>query len=215
MELITPMTLEIYIAYVVTATVVLVIPGPTILLVISQAITHGRKATLPLAAGVAFGDFTAMTLSLLGLGAIMAASATLFSVLKWIGALYLVYLGITHWRRPAMPSDKAPTAPMVHRNGKLFGRAYVVTALNPKGIVFFVAFLPQFVVPGPPALPQFALLGGTFLVLATVNVILYALFAGQLRTTLNSPGVRRWFDRCGGTALIGAGIITAATQRAA
>jgi threonine/homoserine/homoserine lactone efflux protein len=88
------MILETWIAYVIAASIVLVIPGPTIILVTSQAIAHGRWAVLPLAAGVTVGDFTAMTLSLLGLGAILAASAALFSFLKWVGAIYLVFLGV-------------------------------------------------------------------------------------------------------------------------
>lgn len=206
------MTVEMYLAYVITALVVLVIPGPTILLVVSQAITHGRQTTMPLVAGVALGDFTAMTLSLLGLGALLAASAALFTTLKWIGALYLIYLGLSHWRgRSGNTTD--PNKSLDISQQTLLRSAYVVTALNPKGIVFFVAFLPQFVVPGAPALPQFVILGATFLVLAALNAMLYALFAGQLRASLKNATVRRWFDRCGGTALISAGIITAAMQR--
>ena len=92
------MGLEIYITYVFFFSLILIVPGPTIILVVSQAGTHGRKSVVPLAAGVVFGDFTAMTLSLLGLGAIMSASATLFTLFKWIGALYLFYLGINLWR---------------------------------------------------------------------------------------------------------------------
>ncbi len=92
------MSLEMWIAFVIAAMIVLVIPGPTILLVISQSISHGRRAVVPLVTGVTLGDFTAMTLSLLGLGAILAASATLFSVLKFIGAVYLICLGIKLWR---------------------------------------------------------------------------------------------------------------------
>ena len=88
------MSLEVWITYILATTLILVIPGPTIILVISQAVTHGRKSVTPLVAGVVFGDFTAMTLSLLGLGAIMTASAALFSVFKWIGAFYLLYLGL-------------------------------------------------------------------------------------------------------------------------
>ena len=88
------MSLETYGAFVIAAMIVLVIPGPTIILVISQSAGHGRRALLPLAAGVTLGDFTAMTLSILGLGAVLAASAALFSILKWIGAVYLIFLGI-------------------------------------------------------------------------------------------------------------------------
>jgi homoserine/homoserine lactone efflux protein len=208
------MSFDIYIAYVLATILVLVIPGPTIILVVSQAVTHGRKSVVPLAAGVVFGDFTAMTFSLLGLGAIMSASATLFILFKWVGALYLLYLGINLWR----------TNPKSHsiQNGKkdistrsLFKSSFIVTALNPKGIAFFVAFLPQFISPNKPVFSQLLLLGGTFLFLALVNATLYALFASQLRDAISKIRVRKWLNRCGGTALIGAGIITAGMQQSA
>ncbi len=208
------MSLEIYITYLFATTLILVIPGPTIILVVSQAVTHGRKSVVPLTAGVVFGDFTAMTLSFLGLGAIMSASATLFSFFKWIGALYLLYLGINLWR--ANPKSNS-----IH-NGKedisprsLLKSSFIVTALNPKGIAFFVAFLPQFISPNEPVFSQLLLLGGTFLFLALVNAALYALFASQLREAIRKTSVRKWFNRCGGTALIGAGIITAGMRRSA
>ena len=89
---------EIWIPFALATTLILIIPGPTIILVISQAVTHGRKSVVPLVAGVILGDFTAMTLSLLGLGALLSASAALFSAFKWIGAIYLIYLGIKLWK---------------------------------------------------------------------------------------------------------------------
>ena len=208
------MSLNVWIAYIFTTTVILIIPGPTIILVISQAVTHGRKSVVPLATGVVLGDFTAMTLSLLGLGAIMTASAALFSLFKWIGAIYLVYLGVKLWRAnpnsSSIQHEKADASPR-----SLFKSSYIVTALNPKSIAFFVAFLPQFISPHSPAFSQILILGGTFLFLALVNAALYALFAGQLRETIKKTRVRKWFNRCGGTALIGAGIITAGMQRSA
>jgi len=208
------MSLEIYITYVFATTIILVIPGPTIILVVSQAVTHGRKSVVPLTAGVVFGDFTAMTLSLLGLGAIMSASATLFTLFKWIGALYLIYLGINMWRaNPKSGSIK------IEKKGistlSYFKSSFIVTALNPKSIAFFVAFLPQFISPNEPVFSQLLLLGGTFLLLALVNAALYSLFASQLRETIRKTSVRKWFNRCGGTALIGAGIFTAGMQQSA
>jgi len=207
-------SLEIWVAFVLAATIVLVIPGPTIILVISQAIAHGRRAVFPLVAGVTLGDFTAMTLSLLGLGAILAASAALFSVLKWIGAVYLIYLGINLWRSNPEKHEISFTATRT-ANRSLFKRAFIVTALNPKSIAFFVAFLPQFISRQSETFPQFLVLGATFLFLAALNATLYAVFAGQLRDTLQNSKVRRWFNRCGGSALIGAGFVTATLQRSA
>lgn len=202
------MNFESFIPFVLATTLILIIPGPTIILVISQAVNHGRRSVMPLVAGVLMGDLTAMTLSLLGLGAIMAASATLFSIFKWIGAVYLVYLGIKLWRAN-------PTAgPMQEQSANVSGRSlfrssFIVTALNPKSIAFFVAFLPQFIDPQISTQFQLTLLGGTFLVLATLNALMYALFAGQLREHMQNSKVRKCFNRCGGGALVGAGLITA------
>ena len=206
------MSLEILIAFAIAATIVVVIPGPTILLVISQAIAHGRRAVIPLVSGVVLGDFTAMTLSLLGLGALLAASAALFSVLKLIGAFYLIYLGLKLWRSNP-EKDEVSFVVDEASSRSLFKSAFVVTALNPKGIVFFVAFLPQFINPRNQTAPQLIILGVTFLLLAAINATLYAVFAGHLRDTMASSRVRRWFNRCGGSVLIGAGLFTAAIQR--
>jgi threonine/homoserine/homoserine lactone efflux protein len=206
------MPIEIWMTYIVAAEIILAIPGPTIILVVSQAITHGRRSVVPLVAGVTCGDATAMILSLLGLGTIMSASGTLFALTKWVGAAYLVYLGFITWRRTPADADWDGTQ-LSGVNAALFKRAYVVTALNPKSIAFFVAFLPQFVDPRGDHLMQLFILGATFLVLALFNAALYALFAGALRDTLRRPQVRRWFNRCGGGALIGAGVLTAAMQR--
>lgn len=206
------MSLESFIPFVLATILILIIPGPTIILVISQAVTHGRKSVVPLVVGVLLGDFTAMICSLLGLGAILSASAFLFSVFKWVGAIYLLYLGIQMWRsKPQKHSDTGSG----HKSSaiSLLRRSFIVTALNPKSIAFFVAFLPQFMDPLKPVLPQMTLLGGTFLFLAVCNAALYAIFAGQLREQIRKERVRKWFNRCGGGALIGAGIITAGLQR--
>ncbi len=206
------MGLDIWIPYVLASTLILVIPGPTIILVISQAVTHGRKSVVPLAVGVLFGDFTAMTFSLAGLGAVMAASAVLFTVFKWVGAIYLIYLGVKLWRSPVEGSSISRPGDSMSA-GALFRSSYIVTALNPKGIAFFVAFLPQFIKPAEPLFNQLLILGGTFLFLAIVNAVVYAIFASQLREAMKNRNVSKWLNRGGGTALIGAGILTAGLRR--
>ena len=201
------MVVETWLAFVAATVVMLAIPGPTILLVIGQSLGAGRRAALPLVAGVALGDLTAITLSLAGLGALLAASATLFIVLKFAGAAYLVWLGVKLWRAPV---EAAATAPVSAR--RAMRDAYVVTALNPKGIAFFVAFVPLFVDAGSPFLPQAAVLVATFVGLAAVNAAIYALLAARLSGAVRRPGVRRAFNRCGGTVLVGAGLATAAMR---
>jgi homoserine/homoserine lactone efflux protein len=205
-------TLELYAAYLVATAVVLILPGPTIMLVVSYALTEGRRSAWPTVLGVAAGDLVALTCSLAGLGAVLSTSATLFVVLKWAGAAYLVWLGIRMWRSEIRIGEgQAAMRPRAAL--PMAGHAFVVTALNPKGILFFIAFLPQFVSPAAPIAPQLVLLGGTFLVLAIVNAALYALLAGSVRDAVQRPGVMRAVQLLGGSVLIGAGILTATLRR--
>ncbi|WP_027283158.1 LysE family translocator [Rubritepida flocculans] len=203
------MSLETWIAFLLASAAMLVIPGPTILLVIGQSLGAGRGRALPLVAGVALGDLTAMSLSLAGLGALLAASATAFTVLKWAGAAYLVWLGVRLWRAPV---EAAAAPPLIAR--RALRDAYVVTALNPKSIAFFVAFVPQFVSPAAPFAPQALVLVASFVTLAALNALAYALLAGRLSGAVARPALRRGVNRLGGGVLIGAGLATAAMRRA-
>jgi threonine/homoserine/homoserine lactone efflux protein len=210
------MTFEHWLAFAAASAVLLAIPGPTILLVITHALAHGRRVARASVAGVALGDFTAMTASMLGLGALLATSAALFTALKWIGAAYLVWLGIKLWRAPvaAMPEGTIePEAAVSAR--RIFLPTYAVTALNPKSIVFFVAFLPQFLDPAAPLLPQMLVFEATFLVLATINAGFYAALAFAARRAVTRPGLRRAVNRTGGAAMIGAGLLALGWKRAA
>lgn len=206
------MPLESWLAFLAASAVLLAIPGPTILLVISYALGHGRKAATSTVAGVALGDFTAMTASMLGLGAVLAASAALFAGLKWLGAVYLIYLGIKLWRAPVAMQNSA-AAPAEERPGRIFLHTYVVTALNPKSIIFFVAFLPQFLDPARPLLQQMVICEVTFLLLATLNATLYGLLASMARHSIRRPGVQRTVNRVGGSLMIGAGALAAGWRR--
>jgi len=206
------MSFEHWLAFVAASAVLLAIPGPTVLLVISYALGHGRKAAAATVAGVALGDFTAMTASMLGLGALLAASALLFTALKWIGAAYLIYLGVKLWRAPVSAGDQVQ-AVKDEPSSKIFLNAYAVTALNPKGIVFFVAFLPQFLDTSRSIVPQMAIFMATFLVMATVNVLTYATLAQMARKQIARPSIQRAINRIGGGFLIGAGVLTVAWKR--
>ena len=207
------MSFEHWLAFAAASAVILAIPGPTILLVISYALSHGRKSAGATVAGVALGDFTAMTASMLGHGALLAASAALFTVLKWVGGAYLIYLGIKLWRAPVAEQADAQTNEA--RPLRIFLHAYAVTALNPKSIVFFVAFLPQFLISSEPLLPQMVLFEVTFLVLATINAASYALIAAGARRTIRKPSVQRIVNRTGGGLLVGAGVLAAGWRKAA
>ncbi|CAN7375313.1 LysE family translocator [Rhizobium sp. LjRoot258] len=210
------MSLEAWFAFAAASAIMLAIPGPTILLVVSYALGHGRKTALATVTGVALGDFTAMTASLFGLGAVLAASATLFTVLKWVGGAYLIWLGIKLWRAPVISEPMADNDNLPEKKSlKVFLHAYVVTALNPKSIVFFVAFVPQFLNPAQPFFGQMLIMEATFLVLATINASTYALAANAARGLIRKASVQRAVNRTGGTLLIAAGAVTAGYRRIA
>jgi threonine/homoserine/homoserine lactone efflux protein len=207
------MPLDIWLAFVAASMVLLLIPGPTVLLVLSYALSKGRPVAVASVGGVALGDLIAMSASLAGLGALVMTSATLFMALKWVGAGYLIWLGLKLWRSAPsggladikMDKDVTP--------GSVFTHAAIVTALNPKGIAFFIAFVPQFLHPGAPLLPQFAILIITFVGLAAGNAMAYALLADRLRRWIDRPGFTLGLTRVGGVALMGMGVATAVLRR--
>ncbi|MEI4263229.1 LysE family translocator [Roseovarius sp. D0-M9] len=208
------MSLDLWLAFVAASTALLLIPGPTVLLVLSYALSKGRGVALASAGGVALGDLVAMTASLLGLGALVLASATLFTALKWIGALYLVWLGIRLMRSAPRAGLDLPQGAQVTGRG-VFWHAAAVTALNPKSIAFFIAFVPQFVVLEAPLATQFAILIATFVTLAALNTLAYALLADRMRARIGQPRVIAWLTRAGGGALVAMGLTTAALRRGA
>jgi len=207
------MTLTHWLPFAIASAILVAIPGPTVLLVVSYALGHGRRYALATTAGVALGDLTAMTASMLGLGVILAASAALFSVLKWVGAAYLIYLGIKLWRAPVSAPDTPDTAET--RTGRIVAHAYAVTALNPKSIIFFVAFVPQFIDPHARALPQIVVFETTFVLLAALNAFSYAMLAAAARKAVRNARVQRAVNRTGGSLLIGAGLFAAAWKQTA
>jgi threonine/homoserine/homoserine lactone efflux protein len=215
------MPFEIWLAFVAACLAILVIPGPTVMVVVGYALRGGRSTAWATVPGVVLGDFTAMTLSLLGAGAILAASATLFTILKLAGGAYLIWLGIQLWRaRPtaldATPEmTQSPASPDRDGGRGMFLSAYVVTALNPKSIVFFIAFVPQFATATGPVFQQFAILEITFLVLAGLSILVWALLAGEMRARFRRPSTQRLVNRIGGSFMIGAGLLTIATRRLA
>ena len=199
------MNLELWLAFTLASTILLIIPGPTILTVISYSVSHGLRVKVPLVIAVALGDSTALALSLLGLGALLAESAFWFQVVKWAGGLYLIFLGVKLIRAGIKPSEFQQDTGYAS-SWKLFFNTYLVTALNPKGIVFFVAFLPLFIDVGSSISRQLWILAITFVALATFNATLYAIFAGKARHFLSSPKTQRTFNVTGGSMLSVAGL---------
>lgn len=206
------MTFQAWLAFVGASMLLLLIPGPTILLVIGDSLSNRGRSPLSTVAGVTLGDSTSIAVSLAGAGALLAASASAFTLLKAVGGAYLLYLGIKSIRQ-ARAQGHARMAVPVRSARRRFASAWTVTALNPKSIVFFVAFLPQFITPGQAYLPQAAILLATFVALSLLNASLYALLARLLSRRLTQPATQRRFGYAGGAALLGAGTLTLALHR--
>ena len=191
------MSLSTYLLYLAAVSLLIVTPGPTMLMTLSNAVNHGPARALVSTAGALVASIGIMALSALGLGAVLAASETAFTLLKVLGAGYLVWLGIKTFRngdRLALAPSSTPTA-----KGPLFMQGLLVGASNPKAILFFAAFFPQFIDPAAPVLPQFVLLSATFVLGDFLLLVACAFGVGRLTGWLHRAGVVRWINRvCGG-----------------
>nr|WP_163500876.1 LysE family translocator [Halomonas socia] len=203
------MPLELWLSFCLASLLIIASPGPAVALLVTTGVNRGRRAALAMLPGFFLGDLLAMTLSFAGVGALLMASAELFQIFKWLGAAYLLYLGIKMWREAGQMGSLAPSGADI-RLGT--AKAFLVTALNPKSLAFFMAFMPQFVVPSQPLLPQLAILFSTFLALGVLSDLAYTFLAtsgGQLL----SARLRRLLHRTGAGSLIGASALVAAMRR--
>ncbi|MEM6323532.1 MAG: LysE family translocator [Pseudomonadota bacterium] len=206
------MTFETWIAFALASTIVVLIPGPNIVLTVNYAIRDGKRSGLATVPGVVLGAFIAMSLSLLGAGALLATSAFLFTLLKLAGALYLIYLAYTLWTAPVETMTVDRSAAEKPLKG-LFWQSFLISVLNPKGPAFYVAFVPQFVSPAGPIFQQFAVLILTFLVIAALNSLFWLFFANGMRTQFEKPGAMRLLNRVAAGCLFLAGAFTARASR--
>ena len=207
------MSPELYLAFVVATVIALVVPGPTILLVVSYALARGRNVTLALVSGVILGDLIAMSVTLAGLGIVLAASASVFTMMKWAGALYLAWMGIGMIRKAGTATAELQAVGQ-RGSGTAFRDGFIVTLLNPKSIGFFIAFVPQFIDSANPVVPQFLIMIMTFVGLGGINVLAYALLAARLRDKVTRPGALAWLQRAGVGVLICLAAFTLTLRRA-
>ncbi|WP_243367916.1 LysE family translocator [Fundidesulfovibrio soli] len=206
------MELHTWLAFVGASTILLVFPGPTVMLVSGFGLAYGARRAWWAAIGVVLGDALSLGCSLAGLGVFLQASATAFTVLKMAGAAYMLWLGYKMWRQRPETSASPAAGGGAAAGGirtRLVTQAFAVTALNPKSILFFVAFVPQFISAQAEPLPQLATILGTFLFLAFLNTLAYICLAGRLRRVASNPRMQRACARTGGAVLVGAGVWTA------
>lgn len=200
-------TLELWLFFLITSIGLSLTPGPNGLLSLTHGARFGFRSTVFTVLGGALGFFLLIAASLAGLSALLAASERAFSIAKWIGAAYLIYLGIRVWRSPppAVPTAVLNSDQPKARAFRLFQEGFLVAISNPKGLIFFAAFLPQFMVPGMPLLTQLAILGGTFVAVEVAYELLLARLAQRIAPWLGRHG--KLFNRAAGTAFIGMGAV--------
>jgi len=194
-------------SFLAAAIAVTLAPGPDNLMILSLGLARGRRAGLAFGLGCALGCLSHTTLAVLGVGALIAASPIAFLALQIVGGLYLIWLGIGAWRaRPELAQAMAPNR-QDSAVWRLFGRGLIANAINPKVVLFFLAFLPQFVVVGQGETIQIAALGGLFTLQALVLFGLIGWFSGAVGQWMGrSPGAARRLDRIAGTIFIALGL---------
>ncbi|WP_435104125.1 LysE family translocator [Arhodomonas sp. AD133] len=199
-----------WVTYVGVISALIVFPGPVALLCTSHGLAFGRHQASATVIGGTLASLVLMLVSALGLGAILAASETAFSLLKLVGGAYLVYLGLQAWLAQPRPPSFATTDGTDSRShgasaGRLFRRGFTVGISNPKDILFFAALFPNFVDTGAPQLPQFAVLALTWLVIDTTLMSVYAAMGSGLGRWFSRPGRVRAFNRATGGLFMAAG----------
>ena len=194
--------MDLYLAFVLATVVLVLIPGPNVALIVANSVAYGSRYGLLTVAGTGSAIAIQLALTVLGMSALLSALAGWFEWLRWAGVAYLVYLGVRAWRAP--PADLGGVSPQPKSVRALFWRGFLVSATNPKTLLFYGAFFPQFVDPGRDLASQLLMLSASFLVISTLGAICWALLAGSARGLL--AGRARLRNRLTGGLLIGAGL---------
>lgn len=207
------MTLHLWAGFAFASLVIALVPGPGVATILGFAFGSGRRTALAAVAGMALGNAIAIGASLAGAAAILAASALAFTILKWLGATYLIVIGLIAIARSGRVAAAADARPRAIAPRAAFATTVAVGTFHPKTILFFVSFASQFIDPAAAYLPQAAILVLTFTLVAAVTDTLYALAASSAAGAIRRPAIRRWAARAGGGAMVAAGVATAAMRR--
>ncbi len=206
------MNIELYLAFVLATTVLIIVPGPNVILIVANSLAYGPRRALLTVTGTQCAQAIQLAVVALGMTSLMLLLAGWFEWLRWLGVAYLLWLGVQRWRAEPIDTAQGPAAPASSR--RLYWQGFLVALSNPKVLFFHAAFFPQFVDPAGNVGLQLGVLCTTFLVIAMVLDGGYALLAGRLRGWLASRSRMRICDRVAGSLLIGAGLWLAAARRA-
>jgi homoserine/homoserine lactone efflux protein len=209
------MTLETWLAFFVASWLISLSPGAGAISCMAAGMRYGYARAMWNIAGLQVGVMFVLAVVALGLGAVIAASTTLFTAIKWAGAAYLVWLGVMQWRAPASPvTADADDAGDDGTRGRLMLRGFLVNATNPKAIVFMLAVMPQFIDPHAPQLPQYLICGATLFFTDLVVMSGYTGLAAKVLRMLREPHHVRWINRSFGAMFVAAGAVLATFRRA-
>jgi threonine/homoserine/homoserine lactone efflux protein len=198
------LNIDTWLAYASTILILMSTPGPSHLLMLSNSIGNGFRKSVFTAAGDLSANFIQMVIASVGLVGIIASSREFFVVVKWLGVLYLVYLGarLLFFN----PGGELAAGRQQRSNRSLYWQGFITSAANPKAVVFFAALFPQFINPGDELLAQFAVLSATYLLIDATFLCFYGKFAEWISDKL-APSARRHLDKASGTFLIGAAML--------
>jgi homoserine/homoserine lactone efflux protein len=208
------MDLAVWLTYLLATIILSVTPGPGVFSSISSGLHHGLRLGLWNAVGMQAAGVVYVAVVALGLGALLLASESLFTLVKWLGVAYLIYLGVVTWRTPPRAFEEDRDDPAMTAQ-EIFTRGFLVNITNPKGIIFFAAVFPQFIDVTRPQLVQYLILGATTLVTDLAIMMAYTALAARVFRAMSEPAHLRWVNRSLGSIFIAAGIALAGWRRAA
>jgi len=200
---------ELYLAFILATTILILIPGPNVALIVANSVAYGTRYGLLTVAGTSSAMVVLLGVTMLGMTAMLETLSHWFEWIRWVGVAYLLYLGISQWRAVAV--DLTKTKPQARSAHTIYWRGFLVSLSNPKTLLFYGAFFPQFVTVGPDVETQVAVLAATFLVLAILLDGSWALLAGRARRFLAVRGKLR--NRLSGGLLMAAGVGLALARR--
>ncbi|MCU0774345.1 MAG: LysE family transporter [Ideonella sp.] len=213
------MDFSVWLAFFAASWAISLSPGPGAVAAMSAGLSHGFWHGYVLTFGLILGIVTQLLVVALGLGVLIAASSAVFTAVKWAGVAYLVWLGVQQWRAGASPiagpdADSARTVASPRSSPReLLLRGWIINAVNPKGTVFMLAVVPQFLDPAQPLALQYALIGATLAFTDLVVMAGYTLLAARVLGSLRSPAHRRWLNRAFGSLFVAAGVLLASFKR--
>jgi homoserine/homoserine lactone efflux protein len=209
------MNLSLYFGFLLASALLILSPGPTVMLVTSTSLKFGRRAGLVAVAGSTLAAAIQLLVVVGGLASIIALARNGFELVRWAGVGYLIYLGVSAWlgSGEARAQDTSATPGHSSAGIRAFARGFLVTFTNPKTLLFQTAFLPQFVDPALPHVQQMVVLASSFIVIAGIGDSSWAILAAGIGRAFMSPRARRLVNRVSGSILIAAAVLLAAIRR--